>query len=363
MAQKEIAPGSLIAGRYRLVAPLGRGGMGVVIEAIDEKTRQSVAVKFLDGNLMDHDESEIRFRREIAAAQSIKHRNVVQVLDSGVTPSGMPWFAMERLEGIALSTFLKQAKKLSVPALAALGLQALDALDAAHTVGVVHRDVKPANLFLQPSTRMVRLLDFGVARLANDGTLITRTGAAVGTPLFMAPEQIRGEKDVGPPADLYALGVLLYRMAVGRPPFEATNALALMQKVVSLPAPVLGGVPADLSALVGRLLQKEPEDRAVAADIRATLKGLASEKALWLEVARESTSTEMASEAMLITDAERDAIFPEEVPVATGRSGVPWRLILGAAVLIGVGAGVGIAVTRSLESPRAATPIRQGNNR
>ena len=255
------APFGRMAGRYRLEALLGRGGMAEVWRAEDSKLGRSVAVKII---LADHaaDRSFVeRFLREARVVASLQHPNILPVYDFG-EEGGLPFLVMPLLEGGTLRDRMQEGP---VPiARAALWMaQLAGALDAAHEAGILHRDVKPANVLLGKGDRIF-LADFGIAKMLETATGLTATGMVVGTPLYMAPEQAQG-KPASPASDRYALAVIAYELLSGKPPFEGENPLALMHQHVTAPAPALStkvpGLPAGLDAVFARALAKVPEER------------------------------------------------------------------------------------------------------
>ncbi|NGO73937.1 protein kinase domain-containing protein, partial [Streptomyces boncukensis] len=268
--------GRLIAGRYELTEPLGKGAMGQVWGAQDTGLGgRPVAVKLTHSGRMaslsgsaDPEELRDRFERECRVTARLDHPALVTVYDAGRDGEEL-FLVMQRLDGSDLSDHLAENAPYPVPWAVAVAAQLCSGLAAVHAVGVVHRDLKPGNVIVCPDGRVV-ILDLGIAAVTSlDTTRLTRTGALVGTPVYMAPEQAMGGSVVGPPADLYALGVLLYELLTGRPPFEAPEATGLLyKKLHELPAPVgrlRPEAPAPLAELVRRLLHKEPAARPAAA--------------------------------------------------------------------------------------------------
>jgi eukaryotic-like serine/threonine-protein kinase len=273
--------------RYRVERLLGRGAWGTVYLASREGLDRRVAVKVLQLSPSDGAEVLERFKREARAAMAVSHQGVPRVLDFGTTRDGVPWLAMEYLEGETLAAFLQRHTRVSPGVASAVMLPVLAVLDSAHAAGIVHRDLKPSNLMLMGGERReVKVLDFGVAKLVDES--LTRPGVAMGTPRYMPPEQAKNAKAATAASDLYSVGVMLFELLAGEAPFRGNNALDLMAQVVTAPAPRLASLRADLDprlcALVDRLLSKEPSARpSSAAAVREQLAELAPPdvEALW----------------------------------------------------------------------------------
>src|SRR3954469_23404027 len=215
-------------GNYRVSELIGEGGMGVVYLAEHPGIGRRAAIKILRPGLTDNAELTKRFFNEARAANAIRHAGIVEVLDCGTLPSGTAYIVMELLEGENLAARLRKAGQLPVADARRVAAQTASALAAAHAAGIVHRDLKPDNLYLVPDERdasleMVKVLDFGIAKLGQDAgrtsSVRTRTGSVMGTPAYMSPEQCRGTREIDPRTDIYALGVILFEMLCGRPPF------------------------------------------------------------------------------------------------------------------------------------------------
>ncbi len=255
-----LAP-QLLAGRFVVEREVGRGGVGIVYRAHDEMSGQPVALKVIALPGVDAGE-EARFRREGRVLAGLNHPGIVRVVTFGQLEEGQPYIAMEWLDGEDLAQRQKRAPlPLSRSLLVAADL--CEALAAAHEAGIVHRDVKPSNVILAGSGPgkegpfQVKLVDFGVASSAGDAKL-TRTGAIVGTPAYMAPEQARGDGHVDHHADLYTVGATLFELITGRPPHVGPTPIAILARLVTTPAPRLGEVfldaPPRLDELMARLL-------------------------------------------------------------------------------------------------------------
>ncbi|GHE02297.1 serine/threonine-protein kinase [Streptomyces alanosinicus] len=267
-------PAHIVAGRYRLLRRLGRGGMGVVHEAEDVQLGRRVAVKMLTAveGVSEEDLAWERFQREIRALAQIDHPGVVTLYDSGVH-EGVPYLVMQVLDGKSLADLVVACGPLPSAAACTVALGITDALEAVHGAGVVHRDVKPSNVGVTGGGRVV-LQDFGLARLAGEAA-ITRTGALIGTPQFMAPEAMRG----GPreaAADWYGLGACLFLMLTGELPFGPTADVgAIMERALDdgiRPLTASDAVPQPLAHLVRELCSQDPQLRPrSAAAVRETL--------------------------------------------------------------------------------------------
>jgi tRNA A-37 threonylcarbamoyl transferase component Bud32 len=260
-------------GRYEVLGELGHGGMAVVYRARDSKLLREVAVKVLHPHLASDLESRQRFLREAQAAARLRHPNIVEVFDFSVEADRESFMVTELLDGPTLRRFAEGRAPLPAEVVAAIGMVLCDALSCAHAMGVVHRDVKPDNILLHKGG-VLKLTDFGIAHLT-DGGGMTVTGQILGSPAHMAPEQIEGAS-VDARTDLFSLGTVLYALSVGRLPFEAPMAHALLRKILEAdypdPARIEPKVGDRFSALVRRCMARRPEDRFVdAASLRGAL--------------------------------------------------------------------------------------------
>lgn len=261
----ELAAPPPVVGPYRIVRRLAAGGFGTVYAAERVARGEPAALKIMHPELAAHAEAVVRFEREIEAMRRVRHPNVAEVHEGGRLPDGRPWFAMELLSGVSLSDHLAARGRL--PAREALEILAplCDALAAAHALRIVHRDVKPSNVFLaDDDARRVVLLDFGVAKLLDaEGPGLTTSRQVIGSISCMAPEQILG-KQVDARTDVYALGGLAYRMLTGEPPFAGRTAMALQQMhLYASPRPpsLLAPVDPALNEPILRALGKDPAAR------------------------------------------------------------------------------------------------------
>jgi serine/threonine protein kinase len=266
----------LISDRYELEEPLGRGGMGTVYRARDRVLDRTVAVKLLPAELASDDQAADRLQREARSAARLNHPRIVSVFDAGLA-NGTPYLVMEYVEGRTLAEELADHGRLSPERATSIAAGIAEALSAAHAAGVVHRDVKPANVLLVDGDE-VKVADFGIARAAEEDT-ITNPSAVVGSAPYLSPEQARGES-ADARSDLYGLGVVVYEMLVGRRPFEADSPVAVafkhLQEEPEPPSALQPEVPPELDRIVMTALAKDPADRyESAAAFLAALQGIA----------------------------------------------------------------------------------------
>lgn len=274
----EIRPGVVLADKYRLESKLGAGGFGVVYRATHVALDHQVAVKVLQSDLVpgsDRSDELARFQLEGISACRVSHPNAVSVLDFSVTTTGVAYLVMELLEGEPLSEELRRQGTLTPMRCAEILLPVCDVLAAAHAAGIIHRDIKPANVFLHRGRggEIVKVLDFGIAKLVGDARgdqydTLTLDGTVLGTPAYMAPERLRNLPYDGR-ADVYSLGVMLYQMLAGHPPFKAQDPVAVAIQQISAQPPRLrdvnSTVPEAVEAVVMQALSKDPRERPAAA--------------------------------------------------------------------------------------------------
>ena len=261
--QGGITPGQRFALRYEVKEVLGVGGMGMVFKAVDSELGEVIAIKTLKPELLSEDANALeRFKSEIRLARRISHRNVVRTHDLGEF-SGVYFITMEYVEGTTLKELVKRRGRLPIPATLTVAKQLCRALEVAHEQGVIHRDIKPQNMVVEPDG-VLKVMDFGIARLAKRQSGMTEQCMVVGTPEYMAPEQLMGE-DIDARADIYAAGCVIYECLTGTPPLTAENQFTLVAKLLeetpATPISVNAEVPQALSDLVMRTLSKKPEDR------------------------------------------------------------------------------------------------------
>jgi len=262
--------GQTVDGTYEITRVIGEGGMGRVYEARHARLhKKRFAVKLLHQDMARQPEIVTRFQREAEASSAISHPNVVDVYDVNVTAEGQPYIVAELLQGEQLGDCLERLGRLPVPDAVRILRQVCQALGAAHAQGIVHRDVKPENVFLtgnasSPGEAHVKVLDFGISKVAGSGTELTKTGTVMGTPDYMAPEQARGDK-VDARADIYAAGAILYRAVTGRKPFGELDPMATLTAVLvkepERPTVIDPSIPLTLELVIQRAMAKKPGDR------------------------------------------------------------------------------------------------------
>ena len=256
---------------YTIEGEIGRGGMGVVYRARDERLHRRVAIKVLPPELAFQKEIRERFTREAQTAARLSHPHIVPIHDVG-EGAGVVYFIMGLVEGESLGGRLKRRGKLPADEVRRIMKETADALSAAHAVSIIHRDIKPDNILLEGTRGRVMVTDFGIAKAVSQvsGSTLTGVGVAIGTPQYMSPEQAAGERDLDGRSDLYSLGVVAFQMTSGDLPFNAPTVAGILMKQITEPAPVLhetqAGVPEDLSLAIARCLEKDPEQRWPTAD-------------------------------------------------------------------------------------------------
>lgn len=273
-----VREGDILAGKYRVERVLGIGGMGVVVAAHHIQLDEKVALKFLLPEALANAEAVARFAREARNAVKIKSEHVARVTDVGTLPNGAPYMVMEYLDGGDLAAWIKQRGALPTEQAIEFVLQACVAVAEAHALGIVHRDLKPANLFCirrADGQLSIKVLDFGVSKLKEpigpvhgptaQGMAFTKTSALMGSPLYMSPEQMRSSRDVDAQTDIWALGIILFELVAGQPPFKADSVTELAIKVNNEPPPAIRSfrpdVPSGLEAIVFKCLEKDRRQR------------------------------------------------------------------------------------------------------
>jgi serine/threonine-protein kinase len=371
-----VAPGDLLAGKYRVERVLGVGGMGIVVSARHLQLDELVAVKFLREKVMDEPEIVVRFLREARAVAKLKSEHVVRVRDVGNLDNGAPYIVMEYLDGETLKEKVKRDGKFPIGHAVDCILHACDALAEAHAHGIVHRDIKPTNLFLtkRPDGRaLVKVFDFGISKHTQpeggeqDGELgMTATTSMLGSPLYMSPEQMISSRNVDARTDIWSLGVTLYLLVSGAMPFRADTVPGVCALVLG-EAPkrldeVMSGVPSGLADIVARCLAKDPDKRyASVAELAADLESFGTEQSagaakrvasmLRVPVPPPSSRSHLVTlpSNTTIKDGAAVATFAEQTDVSFGEaSGAPRSIRAprrkGPIVGIGLGIALGVAV-------------------
>jgi serine/threonine protein kinase len=258
-----LKPGTIISDRYVIERLLGEGGMGNVYEARHIHINKHVAIKFLSRELLSDTEMAERFLQEARIAATLKHLNICEVTDFGVTEDGLAFLVMELLEGYSLAEAIKLEKRLPEEYSLRLIKQILNALEEAHSKDIIHRDLKPANIFItyiKGHGELIKLLDFGISKVVHergsDSTGITKSGVVVGTPFYMSPEQVRGKRDIDRRADIYSCGVILYEMLTGKVPYNGKSYAEIILKIIEEPVPDPRKITPDLNDGMARLIMR-----------------------------------------------------------------------------------------------------------
>ena len=264
--------GQIIKERYEITQLLGEGGMSYVYKAIDKQLQRTVAIKTLKPNYVEQEKFVERFKREAQTAANLNHPNIVQIFDWGIGDE--PFFVMEYIEGNTLTSIIANKRTISMNDILFIGAQVSSGLQAAHSKGLVHRDIKPGNIMITPEGK-VKVTDFGIVSLQNEESDITKTGSILGTASYISPEQAQG-KSVSKESDLYSLGTVLYELITGRPPFEGDTPIATATKHITDKPEKLStyraNIPKGIENAVLKLLHKYPKDRFKnAEDLRAVL--------------------------------------------------------------------------------------------
>ena len=264
--------GQALGDAYTIEGEIGRGGMGVVYRARDERLQRRVAIKVLPPELAFQDEIRQRFMREAQTAARLSHPHIVPIhgVDEG---GGLVYFVMGLVDGESLGARIKRRGHLPAEEVRRIMKETADALSAAHAFSVVHRDIKPDNILLEGTRGRVMVTDFGIAKAlsaAGSGATLTGAGVAIGTPAYMSPEQAAGEREIDGRSDVYSLGIVAYQMVTGELPFQAPTVAGILMKQITEPAPMVTlkrpDVPEDLALAISRCLEKDPENRWPTAD-------------------------------------------------------------------------------------------------
>jgi eukaryotic-like serine/threonine-protein kinase len=271
-----VAIGDVLGQKYQLEAQIGEGGMARVFRAKRLTNDTAVAIKVLHDTLRHNEEACTRFLREAKTATELRHPNVVEALDLGTAEGGQPYLVLELLTGCSLSEYAEARRRngegkgrLSLAELLTFLTPILEALEEAHGKGIVHRDLKPENVFLaeERGMRIPKLLDFGISRIGTDqdARRVTGAGASLGTPSYMAPEQVLSTKDADARSDIWSLGVSMYELLTGQLPFEGRNAPSVYLAIATSTPPavhtVVPELPPGADQIIARCLRKEPSER------------------------------------------------------------------------------------------------------
>ena len=320
------SPGELIAGKYRIDRKLAEGGMGVIYEGLHIQLDERVAIKFLRDDIpaLAHADAVQRFVREARASIKIRSEHVVRILDVSAADARTPYMVMELLEGQDLDQRLEHGGAL--PPLEAVDfvLQACEALAEAHQRGIIHRDLKPANLFLTTradGSSCIKLLDFGISKVSGAGADlgITSTQAVMGSPRYMSPEQLRTSKSVDARSDVWAIGIVLYELLVGEPPFDGESMTEVIAAILQdAPASLAGrkGIPPGLEAVILCALEKSPDKRfSSIRELAAALRPFASPLGA-ASAARALGTTVIASSSDHLVVSDRPTSAPDLTPAS-----------------------------------------------
>jgi serine/threonine-protein kinase len=276
----QVPIGAVLAGKYRVERVLGQGGMGVVVEATQLDLERRVALKFLRQSALPEQGSALtRFEREARTIARLRGEHIVQIYDVGRLEHGEPFIVMELLTGEDLSALLDREQRLPVATAVDYVLQACEAMAEAHVAGVIHRDLKPANLFVSKRADgrpLVKVLDFGISKLLSETTSLSLTSGALGSPLYMSPEQLASSKDIDARTDIWSLGTILYELLTGSPAFQADGLPQVCARIMAgTPDPIgheLRGIPPELEAVLVKCLRRYPDERYLSvADLAAAL--------------------------------------------------------------------------------------------
>ncbi len=369
--------GQTVGGRYKIEATLGQGGMSSVYQATDPNLRRTVAIKLIHPHLSSDPEFVRRFEQEAAAVAQLRHPNIIQVYDFNHDDE-LYFMVLEFVPGETLQSRLASldAAKQRLPLSDSISIMSTvaEAVAYAHSRGMIHRDLKPANVMLTPSGQPI-LMDFGVAKMLG-GTQHTATGAIVGTAKYMSPEQARGDRP-DERTDIYSLGVMLYELVAGQPPFDADTTVAVLMKHVTEPVPdirqIRSDIPDELVAIIQKALQKKPEDRyQSASELAAALRAVTAQDQRATVVADDLDSTQLVStgtrrSATSVPVAAAPKPSPAATPASTSGGRSMWMIgaaVVGLLLLAAVGAffifsGSSTSTTGSAEPTAVAVAVNQ----
>jgi eukaryotic-like serine/threonine-protein kinase len=376
-------PGDTLDGKYALISVLGKGGMGIVFEAEHLRLKQRCAIKMLSPAMLGEQEIVTRFEREARASALLKGPHVTRVTDVATTADGLTYIVMELLAGRDLNAELEERGRLPYQEAIDYVLQACAAVAEAHAASIIHRDLKPGNLFLarEESGLVVKVLDFGISKMMEETSLLTTAGATMGTALYMSPEQLRSASTVDARSDIWSLGVILYELVCGGPPFTGSPP-QIAVAIVSADAPDITKrvpIPPELGLVIHRMIEREPSKRyASIAELVPALTPFAEPGSLGVvaasQIARRISSRSLPVEAPRSSRPELDGLVDVEAATiardvstgvshevntgaARGETGSRSLLIVAIAVvaLVVIAGGVGMAMLRGSQ-PIEAKP-------
>ena len=358
--------GSVITGKYRLVRPLGEGAMGIVWAAVNLATERRVALKLIGHAHAGNEEGRARLLREARACGRITHKNVVEILDAGETEDGDPYLVMPMLVGETLAARIEREGRLAPPIATHIALDVARGLAAAHAAGIVHRDLKPGNVFVvreaDTGEDTIKLLDFGVSKiLASQDAAATATGSALGSPAYMAPEQVRGVRDIDHRADLWAFGVVLFEMLTGARPFVGDSIYTVAGEILGGRIPdvreQLPSADPRLAAIITSCLERDVSRRVQSAgDIVQSLRAI-----LGVPLAATSAPVLPADTGTVLIQRPSPGITSTTPMLGNvlvpSRSSLPIVVAVGAVALMGLAMGVTIFFTqhRTSNEPTSAS--------
>ena len=356
--------GSVLVGKYRVERVLGQGGMGIVVAARHEQLDDYVAIKLMLPEVAASPDAVARFVREARAAAKIKSEHIARVSDVGTLETGEPYMVMEYLEGADLSATLQQQGRLPLDQAADYLLQACEAIAQAHELGIVHRDLKPANLYVVTNRRdglpLVKVLDFGISKMAQTAvdSSMTKTSALMGSPLYMSPEQMQSARDVDLRTDIWALGVILFELLSGQPPFDGDTLPQVCAQILQGPTPdirrFLPELPDAVVRVIERCLERDPARRFASVDDLASELAPFSRWGTWKRASRRASPGDRSTPAVpagsapagVATSSAWGETSPE-LPVQR----FPWVLAAAAVVVLLGGVGSALALRSRPTAP------------